>query len=243
VDSHSRVTELLGAIVSWCGATVAVLSILEWGLSERQKAKVKDWLETTWLFLSYRKPEDMEALIITPVGQLIVGAFSVFFAAAFLGLVIICGIFNLGDPMDPPSIGSAYWFGTTMGIGFALIYMRWLSASRNFKQYKSRSDHIAFLAKLSLIGLLFFGKMGQSVLDGLFAKCLALFFASLFFSLAAAGVEGLLFYWRPITWLMRCLLYVLQFVIQRVVESPKGPVLGLSGLLMAIGALVKIFGS
>jgi len=34
---------------------------------------------------------------------------------------------------------------------------------------------------------------------------------------------------------------VVQFVIVRVAESPKGPVLGLAGLLTAIGALVKLF--
>ena len=242
MGSHSQVTEILGAIASWCGATVAVLSILDWLLSERQKAKVNGWLETTWLFLSYREPKNIEDLILTPIGQLTVDALSAFFASSLLGLVVH-GIAVSSDPIVLPSIGLAYWAGTATGAGFVLVYMRWLSTSRDFRQYKSRSENASMIAVLSLVCLLFLSKVGRAVPDDQFMKFVGFFFALLFVTLAAAGIVGFVAYWRPITWFLRGSMCVLQFVIRRIVEYPKGPVLGLSGLLMAIGALIKIFGS
>jgi hypothetical protein len=47
--------------------------------------------------------------------------------------------------------------------------------------------------------------------------------------------------WLGLFLLIRGLFRTLQFVLIRIAESPKGPVLGVSGLLVGIGALVKVF--
>jgi hypothetical protein len=47
--------------------------------------------------------------------------------------------------------------------------------------------------------------------------------------------------WLVIVLLLMALFAVAKFFLIRIVESPKGPVLGLSGLLIAIAALIKTF--
>jgi hypothetical protein len=47
--------------------------------------------------------------------------------------------------------------------------------------------------------------------------------------------------WCAIVYIIIGLMRTLQFVLLRIVDNPKGPILGLSGLLVGVAALVKVF--
>ncbi len=51
----------------------------------------------------------------------------------------------------------------------------------------------------------------------------------------------LLFLWQIVVLLLFGLFWCARFILIRIVEYPKGPIMALSGLLIAIGALVKLF--
>ena len=63
------------------------------------------------------------------------------------------------------------------------------------------------------------------------------------------GVESALLFviivlsaaWCAIVWIGLGLIRTMQFILLRIVDNPKGPVLGMSGLLVGIAALVKAF--
>ncbi len=79
----------------------------------------------------------------------------------------------------------------------------------------------------------------------LFAFGVLVLFVQSIFLLIEVYLSYIVFFvsllWLGLFALIRFLFRTSQFVLIRIVESPKGPVLGVSGLLVGIGALVKVF--
>jgi hypothetical protein len=46
-------------------------------------------------------------------------------------------------------------------------------------------------------------------------------------------------YWVVFVWIMIAIFRILQFILLRIAESPNGPILGISGALIGLGAIVK----
>lgn len=220
---------------------MALLSILDWSLTERQKVKVRGHLETVWLFLSYREPKDLERLMLTTGGRFIVNSISVFLAASLSRLFV--GNFNVDEPEALAIVGNVYWIGIAGGVVLTLTYMQWLRGSSDFSKYKKRVDHVSSFAVFLWVGIFLFSDELRRGLPGHLTYAFFAFFCGLlFFTVAAGAISSAALYWRALIWLLRGVLFGVQFVVQRIVEYPKGPILGLSGLLMAIGVLVKILG-
>ena len=220
---------------------MALLSILDWSLSEHQKVRMRGYLETVWIFLSYRDPRDLERLMLTTGGRFIVNSLSVFFAASLSGLFI--RTLDVDEPEVLAIIGTPYWAGTTVGVILTLVYMHWLGNSSDVSKYKRRVDGVSGFAIFAWLGILFtLDSLRRVLADSLTFTFFAFLFALTFFTLSVGAIAGTAFYWRSIIVFLRGILLGVQFVVQRIVEYPKGPILGLGGLLMAIGALVKTFG-
>jgi hypothetical protein len=106
-----------------------------------------------------------------------------------------------------------------------------------------------FIAMVKLLDMLFatiFGHEGDNIV--LFLT--SLLPAVLIFVLIGPIIAelGLLFYvivlsavWCAVVYIVIALMRMVQFVLLRIVDNPKGPVLGLSGLLIGVAALVKAF--
>lgn len=80
------------------------------------------------------------------------------------------------------------------------------------------------------------GKPGVVAVHGFSAAIAAPIFAEW---LMVQTILFLSFYWLLLVWIVMFLFRVLQFVLIRIVESPNGPVLALSGFLIGVGAIAK----
>ena len=219
---------------------MAVLSILDWSLSEHQKTKVKSFFETVWIFLSYREAKEIERLILTFGGQYVV------ISASCVGATSLLMLFMLSDRISHMGLfakldADVFANGCVAGIIVAIVHMCWLDNSADFPQYKRRSDRVTALALL-ILTCLFVSGVALVIPDYLTAGFTGAFYALLLFSGFASTISSAALCWLLITFCLRGVLRTIQFIVERVVEYPKGPILGLSGLLMAIGALVKILG-
>ena len=179
--------------------------------------------------------------MLTAGGRFVVNSLSVFFAVSLSALSMLT--LGVEEPEVLATIGTPYWVGTILGVILTFVYMRWLGSSSDVSKYKSRADRDFCLAAFVWAVIFFaFDNLRRVLADSLVSAFVSVFFALEFFALAVGAIAGAVFYWRSIILFLRGILIGVQFVVQRIVEYPKGPILGLGGLLMAIGALVKTLG-
>jgi hypothetical protein len=80
------------------------------------------------------------------------------------------------------------------------------------------------------------GRVGVTLVHAITALISAPIMAE---GLLVMTIAFLSLYWIIIVWSLAGIAKAVQFILLRIVESPKGPVLGISGFLIGVGAIIK----
>lgn len=228
-------------IVLACAALVAVLGLVDWFLSEQQKRVVSGLFVRAWSFL-----DDAKKTRLLLKFKLERPQFYLLLVSALLASLI-----NIIQPINSAEIGSTDWWlaeaaciisivvqvkvvlphildyltvvyeeeGSTVGL-FRLIFVLapMLVILGFFVVPLLKSDFIVLRAAGLLI-FVFVGTAFQTVILVLYL----IFIAKLGLSVA-----------RPI-------LASSEFIIRRIAESPKGPLVAITGLVGGVAGLLKLF--
>jgi hypothetical protein len=239
------------AIITGC--VVAVLKVLEWLVREPTKRKIRDATEQVYVWLS-----DM-TWHSTSTGVMVVGTLGGMCWLMY-DLSTSQSLFSSGETIDFP----VPWIDNTTGFlhsflwvvysiaafgSFALSF--WL-AWRMFKLVFPEDDRPTkklrpsiVLALMYVVGLFQYFADYRERFDWLnrfwltpilmgFAVASLAVFVIMSFLLVVQGALMLL------TLLVLATVRVLQFIVLRIAEGKDGPIMALSGLLIAIGAISKI---
>jgi hypothetical protein len=242
----------------WVGGITAVLALVDWVLTEAQKKRLRGWGETAWLWLDDQRLGKFVNLV-RKKGPQVAASITVivfFLAAAILGMTVELAGKAVGKRIY--LILGAY----SLGLIAAMVYVAWkihpkitdwILRSASLKGFFGRCLAIALpclAASFFIEYLLTFvvstgdqsGRMAVVVSEQTYLIILAIvYLITSPIRFEAGMVSTMLTFslaWLVIVLLLMALFAIAKFVLIRIVESPKGPVLGLSGLLIA---LIKAF--
>lgn len=248
----------IGTIALVAGGTAGGLGILDWCLSKKTKLQIADAVETLWLWLSYQRTWPYIQKLRDSK------AFDLLFASAIILMMngFIVSFYLLGntdsDP-DPPT-----WFAPIAIAIFVIVptaiyyFLRMRVLGAYVWIIRPGVSSALFGRALLAIGALYGGLfilLGTGVgLGFLVTKVphaaytvLIVPYALFFIVVWALGVFGFFVLYALFLLAMYIgLIYgligamsVLQFVVLRIVEFDKGPLLGIAALLTGIGAVAK----
>jgi hypothetical protein len=250
-SAHFSLTGFLGSISIWTGLVVGALTVIDWLLRESQKVAFQGAVAAAWVWLDDQRAEKFFAPFESYRVQ-------VGFAVA-VHMLIFCffqlPVFYLLLP------GQSLFQSAGWGIGILLsaalyswkvipLAIRWIVKDRSLLSINLRTYAVSLLSCLPfLLTSLVLHRdhlflMYKAVRPGLQSTPLSFpaeLILGLFFPLAtvfsflymAFGMFILM------VWCLAAILWPVKFVLIRIAENPKGPVFGLCGLFIAIGAIVK----
>jgi hypothetical protein len=253
--------QVLTDISIWVGVILGALTIFDWLLNDRQKDHLRRFGEDLWLWLADQKSGKfiqaftgykMQLLISVTVwgisNVLNMGVY-MFFAHAHLSLanlptyiyMFVCFVF-VSWKIHPPLLA-------------------WITQGASVGRYFSRCGAAVAICLLMIIGIVIYIAtsifliamilpLAREANTFAFSQILLLpTFIAAFMLIIPVGAEfGLLYLvvllsaiWCAVVYIAIGMIRTFQFVLLRIVDNPKGPVLGLSGLLVGVAALVKAF--
>jgi hypothetical protein len=233
----------------WTGAIVATLTIVDWLLTESQKKSMKGRAEYAWLWLDEQKMGRFISYLKSYKIQFLLSVITYI----LLNLLIVR---YLLQPLyiSLPSIKfveviliSALMLLVTVALISWIIHSRivlWIVNADTLNEFFFRSIYVWLIGfgatfSLVLIKIQFDDSKIQSLL-------LWIPFFALYLSISAETGLIFLMLLLSVLWYCHILLVMIlfrttQFTLFRIIENPRGPVLGISGFLVGIGALVKVF--
>jgi hypothetical protein len=247
--------EFLANLGLWVGAIIGVLTIIDWLLIEKQKKKITSWCESLWLWLEYQrvgrflkflmlyKVQVISSIIIL-LSFLYFGHRALTFSIvhsdpsiisglfeAFLSLLMLIVVFGLSWKIHPKIIS---WTLKTNSI--VKFYLRCLLIILLF--IFLLSPFYGFPSEPLIFELLPESEPLMMICYFLIIICFCLIVGEL---LLVTTNFLLSVSWLVLVLVLMSLFKVVQFFLIRIIEYPKGPVLGVSGLLIGVAALVKAF--
>jgi hypothetical protein len=240
------------------GITIGLLTVVDWSLSEKQKEQLRDYGERLWIWLDdQRYGRFTRALRSRRVQKLLT-----------VTIYAILLIFQILIVTLDPEYANGSLFSITvliaslLGLPLAFFILRnvhstvidWAVGRRGVFGFFVRSAAAYAVGSIALV-LSFILMLFASKLSGfgdptvhlsirVVGLVVQLIIACVAYPLAAeTTMIGAMLGWSLLWFLVVLLLLVslrtIQFVVLRVVEYPKGPILGLSGLLIGIAAILK----
>ena len=244
----------LGTLAIGCAVATTVLQLLDWLLPPAAVQKLRDLLERLWLWLAEQRAGRLFRRLLEPptLARLAIILAAVIATSTLAFFVLV----RAGTPRPQQiveillnllafcALGSSLSLAAFALSGFtwARRVALWVTLTKRPLAVLGRLTVVVALAALPLLvpGLLnqALGLRGSATgayfgyfLVGVFIGMPALLLALAFLSLS----------WLLLLSVLAPLLRVAEFLVLRLAEHPKGPVLGLSALLAAIGALMKVF--
>ena len=273
------ISQLLTNVTMWTGASVGLLKVGDWLLTDGQKRRVKDFAETAWFWLSDQRAGRFTGLLRSYRAQrifslathgMLVGLTLAFLVQTYFGIDLHTSM-NIGFPRlyrfqvwvdvvalffsavlisrkwhpriaswiaQPESLPS--YFGRTLlamvvgfGAMFVILIPKLLISSFALDAFDAPAKDVGSLVETRLGG-----HGGVVAIHALTAFITAPLLAEM---LMLNTILFLSFYWLVLVWFGMLVLRVSQFFCFRIAESTDGPVLAISGLLVAIGAVAKAF--
>jgi hypothetical protein len=231
---------MLATLVIWLCAAVAVLKLLDLFLSPAQKTWLSNAVIKTWNVLDEAKAWSFADWLKKPR--------AIWWLAVSLTLLLICFQLWLERtreklPSDFTLPGPLQTFLNTALIGIIVLLMARLIFARlpRFTSMTQLSGRLSII--LICVGIVY-ALLGISI-DKLLnehstvALILMLVFAPVTIALLCVLV---IFLSMAMAYLASAILYVGEFVVRRIAEYPKGPVLALSTCFGGVVALIKAFG-
>jgi hypothetical protein len=263
--------DFFASLSIWTGAVLAVLTVLDWALTNRQKNWLTDcaialfvWLDDQreLKYLKYLGKFRWQRIVIILYGMLVL------VGALLMTFINYTGGFD--QPEIPPAFGNIIieiYLGTLVGVLVMIRIMprvlNWITKTEGSLLYivKSTLALIATLLVYSMLALIqtpLISRMQTYLnpssredivltMSDPFSNPIVTLIYSVFAGACAAVVGVVLLSWifvvGPVVIILILMLFlrVIQFITARIAENPKGPILGVSGLLTAIGALAKLF--
>jgi|ERR1051325_8316400 hypothetical protein len=227
----------------WTGAIVALLTIVDWLLTESQKKSVKGWAEYAWLWLDYQKAGRFVIYLKSYKIQLILSV------VTYISLELLATqyLFRLANQSQSSRLLFA------LALAAIVVLVSWIIHSRIvFWVVKPDLLHDFFRRCLYMwlisLALTYSFLIVEVIFEPLESESLYVripFVVPFLVSSVEAGLITMMFFlsvfWYCLVLLIMALFKAVQFILLRIIENPKGPVLGISGLLVGIGALVKAF--
>jgi len=282
-------TDFLASLSIWTGAVLAVLTVLDWALTDRHK----NWLTDRAIALFVWLDDQRELKYLRWLGRFRWQRFVMILYAAFAGFagLAMAGLISLllyTGEFDPGQLQSGYgllgWYVGSFIAAMCMVrivprLLNWVTKTEGSLGYIVRST-------LALLAILFafvtsdylemylmtgrsagmpaeyinsylpmFGELigyqppSANDEENLVASSNPIlnFIFGIYEAAWCVILLGILISWMlvviPVGLILILMLVIraLQFVTARVAESPKGPILGASGLLTAIGGIVKLF--
>ncbi|HSS79318.1 MAG TPA: hypothetical protein VLV54_21535 [Thermoanaerobaculia bacterium] len=260
----SGTSDLLGSVAIWCGLGTALTQLVDWLLPQRTKTAFQAKFEEVWFWLSEQKAGKLLDYLFSP--KLLFWT-PLTLALLLLPLaVILATLVWLSPPPPspkPPGGGAivevtneaaydvflflivAFTCGLALvaAIGYFFLppLVRWITKRRSVAPLILRLALCSVITSVlpGFLYLAFEYNWLDSILFGRVSVILAI--ASLI-----ASALFLLLMLISITWLlsvgvMASILRSLELIFLRLAEHPKGPVLGASALLAALGLLLRSF--
>jgi hypothetical protein len=239
--------QLAGYLLQIVGVLTGSLTLLDWSLTITQKARIKDWSETAWIWLGEQKTHSYLTFILSDRTQKILS-----FTIGSIFILDIAGVIGSGlFEATGPAGGIIY--DITASYIFALLYIIFLH-KKVMKKLVDKEGFWKFGLHLLRLILIFWlvsipftlimiliaiYSMDEAQIDSMFPLAMLPNF------IVAAPVAVYIF--LLIIWGAWLLLIVFlmgffrtsEFVMLRVASYEKGPVLGLSAALFALGLIVR----
>ena len=232
----------------WTGAIVAILTIVDWLLTESQKKKIKCWAENSWLWLDYQRMGKFVSGIRSFRLQII---FSIV-TCVYISVLILIPIHNEDTQNDiapvPPSVITVILLVTVAFVTWKIhpTVISWAIRPNSLLSYFIRISG-AWLAGCVALFLMWEFIIYYAAYNEAYRNLAiyVLLWTTLSTILAEWGLIQTMFFltlfWFFSVLILMGLFRITQFILYRIADNPKGPVLGISGLLIGIGALVKTF--
>jgi hypothetical protein len=254
------VADVLGNIFMACSASVAILTLIDWALTKTQKDYLTDKAISFWVWLDDQSPLDYLKSFKDYKTQartsLIIQLFIAGGMALSLTFSILAGQLLSGQPLVDQFVKHFSWVvvgalaaSVVMSLLIHPLILSWITQGESSLVYflKSTVSVSPFLLIVEIFpnwvreGFNF----GASLNFPTFPDWHPI--QSFGFGFLAASSSVLLFFWYinivlMAVWIMSYIVfYTIRFVLLRVIDNPKGIVLGLSGLVGAVGAVIKAF--
>jgi hypothetical protein len=245
--------QMLASLGLWVGAGIAILTLVDWILTESQKKRLTGWGETAWLWLDdqrtgkfleflKRKPYQVAASIVLTV---------IFLAAAIAGVLALL-------PQIADKAVTVVIVLYCVGLALSMIFVAWkvhprvaywIIRSPSLVKFFGRSFMLSAAGVLLTMLIEYLMEIVGHTFDPGQGRRYFIIVAVVSFVAAALRLEtGLVaamlvlsVIWLVVVLVIMAVFAVIKFLLLRIVEYPKGPVLGLTGLLLAIAAIIKIF--
>jgi hypothetical protein len=249
--------EFLTSMGIWVGAVTAVLAIVDWILTEPQKKLLRGWGEHAWLWLDDQRMGTFLKFVRKRSLQIVASVVIIvfFLLTGILGFVLEL---HSGSVVDRRIylVAGAYSASLLAAMGFVAwkIHPRitdWILRSGTLLGFFIRCLLIssiclaaAFLIDNRATFLVAAAERNERMRMTYLIILSIIYLATSPIRFEAGLVSTMLilsFVWFVMVLMLIALFAIIKFFLLRIVEYPKGPVLGLSGLLIAIAALVKIF--
>jgi hypothetical protein len=236
---------MMGSAVTFVTALADLL------LSDKQKAWLTDWSLSVWNWVDEAKDVDIFAKFQSPKVQARIQNIALFVSVAVLNYFAFIvwsplWLYNFWPNQETPA--PYVYFAVPNIVSNVALYALWLVNWRVFPRIisylansKNTFIYVAKLTMLNVAGGLVVGVipalLGNIVLGTIVASpAMILWLPVLGFSIFVYAVALLIC-------LTYVLLYPLEFIIRRIVEYPKGPILAVSALFTALGAFLKVLSS
>ena len=260
--------EVLTDLSVWTGSIIGTLTIVDWLLVDRQKKQLKKRAENFWVWLATREFRKYTGLFLNRKFHL-VGIALAAYVMILLNIILpsISEEFKFfaafsGRYSQLAEIGSTNQYLIAYGIAVialsAFLFWRfgmnrlfnWLVQKNSFLNYFLRLIGLGLISFILVIALSFVVNLAVIPFLGLlnaedyfmWTESISVLFHIPLFMLIVV-LESLLilslswiFIYAPI---LMIVFKILEFVIYRIIENEKGIVLGISGLLVGIGLIVK----
>jgi hypothetical protein len=276
-------TDFLASLSIWTGAVLAVLTVLDWALTNPQK----NWLTDRAIALFVWLDDQRELKYLKYLGKFrwqrfviiiyaVLAGLAALLMAGLAALLIYTGEYESLVPRQFPYALLGQYLGSFVTalcmVRIVPRLLNWVTKTEASLVYIGRSTLILLT---TLLVYVISDCIEEYVMFGHTPGYLALIFnrpssvpasdeeslfefipssnpiLNLLYGLYAGSwvifMLGMLISWIlvviPVVLILILMLFlrVIQFITARIAENPKGPILGVSGLLTAVGALAKLF--
>jgi hypothetical protein len=236
------IQSLLGSLTIGLGGTAGFLAVIDWLLPETRKKWISDRASTIWIWLSYQQSWPYIRKLRDP------RAFNIFFA---IGVVLVLVIAFKYIVLAEATVLLKIATGVIVLIPVAILLLvrtqlrrglTWLTSVEAGWKILIRSVVICVIA-LTTAALLV--ELYNRLYSYYSSNPFPAFSAGMVVAISVIAIAMLLYALLLFTvyivgiYLMICLFKISEFVVLRVAEYDKGPVLGLAALLTGIGTALK----
>jgi hypothetical protein len=240
------VQSLLGSLTIGLGGTAGFLAVIDWLLPETRKKWISDRASTVWIWLSYQQSWPYIRKLRDPL------AFDIFLAIGVALVLMIAFKYIVAAEATVPLKAAT---GGIVLIPVAILFfvraqlrrgLTWLTSVEAGWKILIRSIVICVVA-LATGALL--AELYNRLYSVYSSNPFPVFSAGMVVAISAIAIFMMLYALLLFTfyivgiYFMICLFKVSEFVVLRVAEYDKGPVLGLAALLTGIGTALKALGS